>query len=147
MKTSTKAYIVFALIIISFGLGYYATPTKVEIKTVVKTETLKVEGKTKVIYRDKITHPDGTIVEKEVEREETNTREETKSLATSETLKTKDAGTVLSALGYINTSSPLSGIDYGITGSKRIFGALNGVGSVIVEKNNVKFGAGVGWGF
>lgn len=147
MKLTTKILISIALISLSFGAGYYATPTKIETKTIVKIETVKVEGKTKIVYREKITQPDGTVTERESEREDTNTREESKSLSQSEKIIINDSGLVLSGLGYINTKDLTNGIDYGIVISKRVLGALNSTGSVIVEKNNVKIGLGVGWSF
>ena len=109
-----------------------------------KTETLKVEGKTRVVYRDRSTLPDGTITEKEVEREETNTREESKTLATSEKSVIKDTGLVLSMIGLVDVTDITAKKEYGITASKRVFGALNVTGIATTEK---KLGLGLGWSF
>lgn len=147
MKPTTKTLMTIFLLAISFGIGYFSKPTKIETKTIVKTETVKIKGKTKIVYREKVTQPDGTVTERESEREDTNTREESKSLSQSEKIIINDSGLVLSGLGYVNTKDITNGTDYGIVISKRVLGALNGTGSVIVEKNNVKIGLGVGWSF
>lgn len=148
MTTIQKIGLALVALAMSFGLGYFTTPTKVETKTIVKTETLKVEGKTKVVYKEKITQKDGTIIEKEYEKEQTRTEESSKSLAQSESKSEKDTGLVIGALGYVNTKELTNGIDYGIIASKRVLGAINVIGSIVVEKDsNVKLGAGVGWSF
>lgn len=144
MKLPYKILAAITALAVSFGIGYYTTPTKIETKTVVKTETVKVEGKTRVVYRDKITKPDGTIVEKEVEREDSNSTEGTKSVAESETITTKDSGLVLGVLGIVDVSKPTDGIKYGVSVSKRVFGAVTVHGLVT---NKLELGAGIGWSF
>lgn len=148
MTTLNKILISISLLALSFGIGYFATPTKIKTNTIVKTETVKVEGKTKIVYREKITQPDGTITERESEREDTRSTEESKSLSQAETDVTKDSGLTLSVLGYIDTKDLTGSMDYGIVGSKRVLGALNATGSIVLEKDsNVKIGVGLGWSF
>jgi hypothetical protein len=65
MTTLNKIILLIISLAISFSIGYFATPTKIETKTIVKTETVKVEGKTRIVYRNKITKPDGTVTENE----------------------------------------------------------------------------------
>jgi hypothetical protein len=129
---------------ISFGIGYYATPTKIKTEIVVKTETVKVEGKTRVVYRNKITKPDGTITESEVEKEDTKSVEESKSLAESKTVTTKDAGAVISVLAIVDSRDIAGQREYGINVSKRVLGAVNVTGLVT---NKLKLGVGLGWSF
>lgn len=148
MSTLQKIGLALVALAISFGLGYFATPTKVKTETITKTETLKVEGKTKVVYREKVTQKDGTIIEKEYEKEQSNSEERTKALTEYRKEIEKDTGLVIGALGYVNTKELTNGIDYGVIASKRVLGAINVIGSVVVEKDsNVKLGAGVGWSF
>lgn len=144
MENKYKILIGISALVLSFGLGYYATPNKIVTKEVIKTETVKVEGKTKVIYRNKITKPDGTITENEVEKEETNSREESKSVATSEKSITKDLGLVLSGLYIVDATNISDKREYGITVSKRVFGALNVTGVATTDK---RIGLGLGWSF
>lgn len=135
------------LLVISFSLGYYATPTKTIVKQVVKTETVKVEGKTRIVYRNKVTLPNGTITENEVEKEETNTKEESKSVATFEKLTVKDLGLTISALA-VKPINDLNGETGGqIVLSKRLLGAVNITTSATVYKNDKLLGVGVGWSF
>lgn len=144
MTTINKIILAIIALAISFGIGYYATPTKIKTETVVKIETVKVEGKTRVVYRDKITKPDGTIVEKEVEREDSNSTEGTKSVAESKTVTEKDTGLTLGVLGIINVGSPQDGVKYGVSVSKRVLGAVTVHGLVTDGK---EIGAGIGWSF
>ena len=69
MKLQYKILAAIITLAISFGIGYYATPTKVQEKVKIEYKDSKVEVKTKIVYRDKITKPDGTIIEKEVEKD------------------------------------------------------------------------------
>lgn len=142
---NTKRTLAFILTgIVVFTAGRFSKPTKVETKTVTKIETVKVEGKTRVVYRDRVISPDGTIREKEVEREETNTREESNSVASSEKTVQNDVGLVLSALAITDTKDIHKDKEYAITASKRIIGALN-VSAIITSERKV--GVGIGWSF
>jgi hypothetical protein len=144
MTTIHKIILAAVALAISFGIGYYATPTKIKTETVVKTETVKVEGKTRVVYRDKITKPDGTIIEKEVEKEDTITREESKSVAESKSESLKDAGAVISVLAIVDSRDIAGQREYGINVSKRVLGAVNITGLVTTDQ---RIGLGVGWSF
>jgi hypothetical protein len=144
MTTKTKILLGIVALIISFGIGYFATPTKVVEKQVVKTETVKVEGKTKIVYRDRIVYPDGTIRETEEEREETNTREESSSVATNEKSTTKDSGLTLSALAVVSIDDIKGEREYAVHVSKRVLGALNVSAMATTDK---KIGVGLGWSF
>lgn len=144
MNNKTKGLFAIVALSLSFGLGYFATPSKIKTKEVVKTETVKVEGKTRIVYRDRIIHPDGTIVEKEVEREDSNTRTETSSNSTSESSVTKDTGLTLGALAITDVKSIGKELEYGVHVSKRVLGALSVNALVTTDK---KVGLGLGWSF
>ena len=145
MNKNTKYYIAGALALaLSFGLGYYATPTKVRIKTVVETKIAQQEAKTRIVYREKITLPDGTITEKENEREDTKTETEVSSVATSEKSTTKDVGLTVSALVFAPIRNVKEDQEYALVASKRVLGALNVSVMVTTDK---KIGAGLGWSF
>lgn len=144
MNNKTKIGLVLAGLALSFSAGYFATPNKVVTKTLTKTETVKVEGKTRIVYRDRVISPDGTITEKEVEREDTNTREESKSTASSEKSVTKDVGLVISALAIVDVKDVKGEREYGVVVSKRVLGALNVTGFASTEKT---VGVGLGWSF
>jgi hypothetical protein len=139
-----KIILAIVALAISFGIGYYATPTKIKTETVVKTETVKVEGKTRVVYRNKVTKPDGTITESEVEKEDTNTREESKSVAESKSNVSKDAGAIISILAIVDSTDIAGQREYGLNVSKRVLGSLTVTGLVTTDK---KIGAGIGWSF
>lgn len=144
MKIQYKILIGLAALAVSFGIGYYATPTKIQETVKVEYKDSKVEVKTKIVYRDKITKPDGTIIEKEVEKEDTNTREESESKIETEKIAVKDSGIVLGVLGIIDVDKPTDGIKYGISASKRVLGAVTVHGLVT---NKLELGVGVGWTF
>ena len=141
-----KRNIVIGLVLlaVSFGVGYFATPTKVktEVKEVVKI--VKEEQKTKIVYREKIVYPDGTTVEKEQEREDTNTREASESSRTASSETTKDTGLTLSALAIVDTKDITGQREYGVHVSKRVLGALSVNAMATTDK---KIGVGIGWSF
>lgn len=144
MNNKTKLLLIVAGLAISFGLGYFATPTKTVEKQVVKTETVKVEGKTKIVYRDRVVKPDGTIIESEVEKEETNTREESNTLASSEKTTVKDVGLTLSALAIKDVSELGKKTEFGVHVSKRVLGAVS---VNVLATTDKKVGVGLGWSF
>lgn len=144
MNNTKKVLISIAVLAVVFTAGRFSKPAKIQEKIVVKTETVKVEGKTKIVHRDKITKPDGTIIEKEVEREDTNTREESKSVASSEKKITNDSGLVLSALAVAPIKDIGGEREYALVASKRVIGALNVTAQVTTDK---KIGLGLGWSF
>lgn len=144
MNKSTKIALSVLVIAVIFTVGRFSKPTKVETKVVTKIETVKVEGKTRIVYRDKITKPDGTVIEKEVEREDTNTREESKSVASSENSVTNDVGLVLAALAVVDVKDIGGEREYALVASKRVIGALN---VSVMATSDRKIGAGLGWSF
>lgn len=144
MNKTTKIALSVLAIAVIFAAGRFSKPTKIETKVVTKTETVKVEGKTRVVYRDRVISPDGTITEKEVEREDTNTREESSSVASSEKTVTNDVGLTISALTYFPVSKPNSEPEYAVVASKRLLGALNGT---VMATSDKKLGIGIGWSF
>ena len=144
MNLTTKIILASIALALSFGLGYFATPTKIETKEVVKTVVQKEEAKTKIVYRDRVTKPDGTIIEKEVEKEESKSKEKSESEKIAETETTKDTGFTLSALVVVPINNIQSDKEYAITASKRVLGALNVTGMVTTER---KIGIGLGWSF
>jgi len=144
MNNSTKVLLSVLVIAVIFTAGRFSKPTKVETKVVTRVETVKVEGKTRIVYRDKITKPDGTVIEKEVEREDTNTREESNSVASSENTTTNDVGLTLSALAVVDVKDISGEREYAIVASKRLIGALN---VSIMATSDRKIGAGLGWSF
>jgi len=141
-----KKNIALALVALSlsFGLGYFATPSKIKTKEVIKTVTVKEEAKTKIVYKEKVTNKDGTITEKEVSREDTNTKESTASSRTNESTVTKDAGLTLSALAIVSVDDIKGKREYALHASKRVLGAFSVNGMVTTDK---KVGLGIGWSF
>lgn len=144
MNKPTKVLLAVLTIAVIFTAGRFSKPTKVETKVVTKVETVKVEGKTRIVYRDKITKPDGTVIEKEVEREDTNSKEESKSVASSENTTTNDVGLTLSALAVVDVKDISGEREYALVASKRLIGALN---VTIMATSDSKVGAGLGWSF
>lgn len=144
MNNSTKVLLSVLVIAVIFTAGRFSKPTKVETKVVTKVETVKVEGKTRIVYRDRVISPDGTITEKEVEREETSTREESSSVASSEKTIQNDVGLTLSALAVVDVKDISGEREYAIVASKRIIGALN---VSVMATSDRKIGAGLGWSF
>lgn len=132
------------LIALSFGAGYFATPTKVktEVKEVVKT--VKEEAKTRTVYKERIVYKDGTVVEREGEKESSNTKESNESTKTAKTDKTKDTGLTLSALAIVDSSDIKGHRDYGIHVTKRVFSNIT-VGAMATTDK--KIGLSVGLSF
>lgn len=144
MKTIHKIILAIVTLAISFGIGYYATPTKVVEKVKVEYKESKVEVKTKIVYRDRVTKPDGTIIESEVEKEDTNTTEKSEGSVATEKTVVKDTGLVLGVLGIIDVDKPIDGVKYGVSVSKRILGAVT-VHGLVTDRREI--GAGIGWSF
>jgi len=132
------------LLALSFGAGYYATPTKVktEVKEVVKT--VKEEQKTKIVYREKIVYKDGTTVETETEREDTNTREASESTKIANSETTKDVGLTLSALAIVDVKDIGGDREYGVHVTKRVF---SNVAIGAMATTDKKIGVSVGLTF
>ncbi len=147
MKLQYKILIGLLALTISFGIGYYATPTKIQEKVRVEYKDSKVEVKTKIVYRDKITKPDGTIIESEVEKEDTNTVEKSEGSIATEKIAVKDSGLVLNVLSVksIKDITGDTGIQIGIF--KRVLGALGIAGSLTGYKDEKLLAVGVSWSF
>lgn len=86
LRAHWRKLTVVALLAVAFAVGRFTTPgpSVVEVAKVVTVEKrVEVEGKTKekvvVVYREKTTKPDGTIVERETEKRETKTETERKT--------------------------------------------------------------------
>jgi hypothetical protein len=148
LDLKTKVVICIVLLAVGFGSGYFSKPTSVvtEIKEVVKTVTVKEEAKTKVVYKDRIVHPDGTIEEHERSQEQTNTREASlnESSKTSNTETKNDVGLTLQALAIVDIKDITGTREYGIYVKKRIFSNIS-VGAIITTDK--KIGAGIGLDF
>lgn len=143
-KNVTIGLSVIVLLAVSFYAGHYTKPTKVkdEVKQVVKTG--KEEQKTKIVYREKIVYKDGTIVEKETEREDTNTKEQTESIKVVTNETTKDVGLTLSALAVAPVSDITNDREYGVHVTKRVFSNI-AVG--VMATTDKKVGVSVGLTF
>jgi hypothetical protein len=63
---------------------------QVVTKTRVVTVAAKAETKRVVVYRDRVVKPDGTRIEREVERSDTETRETTRTEGTTNTERTTE---------------------------------------------------------
>lgn len=148
MKIQYKILLSIIVLAVTYSVGYYTGPMRIKTKEIVKTVVKKEEAKTKIVYRDRIIYKDGTIVEKEVEREDTKTTENTEQTKLSQKNEVKDAGLVLSLLGTVNLADIETSREYSVIASKRVLGALNVTGGVGVnEKGNIKVSLGGGWSF
>lgn len=144
MNKYTKIGLGVLLLAVVFTAGRFSKPTKVQTKIETKTITVKEEAKTRIVYRDRVISPDGTITEKEIEREDTNIREESSSVAKSENTVTNDSGLTLSALAIAPIKDLSGDREYAVVASKRVLGALNVVASISTDK---RVGIGLGWSF
>lgn len=148
MKAKYKTPLSILTIAVAFTAGVYSRPAKIETKIVEVIKTVKEEAKTRVVYRDKVTKPDGTIIEKESEREDTNSKELSQSDKRKDNIVTNDKGLVLSVLGTVNLSDIKSSREYSIMVTKRVIGALNIAGGATVsEDGDIKVSGGLGWSF
>lgn len=144
MKAKYKTLLSILTIAIAFTAGVYSRPAKIETKIVEVIKTVKEEAKTRVIYRDKVTKPDGTITEKEVEREDTQSKELAVTNKESESVTTNDVGLVISTVVTFKATDPNGDREYSVVASKRLIGALNMTGLV---SNQKRVGIGFGWSF
>lgn len=129
-----KLLLAAILLAVGAGIGYFAKPAKVETKTVevVKTQTKVEKGKTKVVYKTRIIHPDGTVEEIETTKEDShsNTEAVTDSTKQSEITVTNRAGLTVQALA-VSSFANLRQPEYGAYVSKRVVGNITvGVGAV-----------------
>lgn len=147
MNNSTKLLLGTLILAITFTAGKYSNPAKVQTKEVVKIVTQKEEAKTRIVYRDKVTKPDGTIIEKEVEREDTQSKEVATLDKDTESTVTNDAGLVVSAVVSFRADKPNGDREYSLIASKRLLGSLNATGLVGIDQGQIKIGIGTGWSF
>lgn len=147
MSNTKKVLLGLAIVAISFGVGFFAKPAKVqtEVKEVVKIVTVKEEAKTKIVYKDRIVYPDGTVKETERSEENTNTREgsTTEASKTAKTETTRDVGLTIQALAIVNIKDIGGEREYGLYAKKRVFGSIS-VGALVTTG---QVGIGVGMDF
>ena len=144
MNKATKIGLGVLILAVSFTAGRFSKPSKVQEKIVTKIEVVKEEAKTRIVYRDRVTSPDGTITEKEVETEETNTRTESSTASSSDKIVRNDVGLTLSALAIAPIKDIGGEREYALVASKRVLGGLNVAASITTDK---KLGLGLGWSF
>ena len=141
-----KTEIIAAILIlaIGYGIGYFTKPTKVETVTVEKVKIEKQAAEVKVVYREKITKPDGTIIETENSKTDTKTSENIDSQKESTTVIKNDVGLNIAALAIVDSSNLSGNREYAITASKRVLGNFSVNGIVTTDK---KVGVGIGFSF
>jgi len=144
MNKATKIGLAVLVLAVAFTAGRFSKPSKVEEKIVTKIEVVKEEAKTRIIYRDRVTSPDGTITEKEVETEETNTRTESNTASSSDKIVRNDVGLTLAALAIAPIKDIGGDREYALVASKRVLGGLKVAASITTDK---KLGLGLGWSF
>jgi len=117
---------------LGFGIGKYSQPakvvTKTEIKEVVKIVEKKEERKNVVVVSDKITKPDGTIIEHTETKDKTEINTDTniniaKDTKT-ESTQIRDSGLSIQALA-ITKLDDLNNREYGVLVKKRIVGNVS----------------------
>lgn len=142
-------YILALLIgIISFILGKYSNPSKIEIKEIEKVVTIEKQSSDKdekgIVYEKEIIKEDGT---KEITRTKIYQTQETikkESFASRETFKSiKKSFLPEHQVGLLYT---LKDNDYGITYQKRIFSSLY-IGGYFINGTEKQYGLNVSLGF
>lgn len=88
--------VILAALVGAFSAGRFSAPLQVETRTIkgetviekvfIKGDTVYVKEKAKIVWRDRVIKPDGTITEREVEK--TDTKEDTKVSITTNTERT-----------------------------------------------------------
>lgn len=148
MNNKTKIGLAVLALTISFGVGRFSKPAKVEIQTkeVVKTVTVKEEAKTKIVYKNRIVYPDGTIKETETSREDTHSNTETNTDIKKEasSVTTRDSDLTLQALAIVDIDNVAGKREYGLYAKKRMFGNVS-IGVLVTTDKKV--GAGIGYEF
>lgn len=139
MALKNKILILLAAIGIGFGIGYFTKPAKVV--EVIKKEIVKEAAITKIVYREKIVRPDGTVIETERSREDSHTSEQIKE-ESSKTV-TNRLGLNISALAYAPTNK-LTQTEYGVIVSKRVVGNVT---AGILATTDKKIGVTLGLEF
>jgi archaellum component FlaF (FlaF/FlaG flagellin family) len=143
-------------LIIAFGCGYFAKPTKVETVTktveVIKQDTSvkQNEKKNKKVTIDKHVNKDGSSDTKTVITDNgstetnTNTKTEIKKEDSSSTIVKNDIGLTISALAIVNSNDFTGKREYGVHITKRILGNVT-IGAMATTDKKV--GISVGMGF
>ncbi len=141
--TNTKKVIILVLAIsISFVLGKYSQPEKVEIREVIKTVEVekKQENKDVKVVKVKITKPDGTIIEREKLEDKTKSSSEVVKATDKrkEEIRTNKRDWLVS-VGYGKT---LNGLDFtgmndsfSIGISHRVLGSPAFIGVDVIHSN------------
>lgn len=134
------------VLLVAFGAGYFSKPSKIktEIKEITKTVIVKEEAKTRIVYREKVTKSDGTITEKEIEKEETKTTENSRSDSskTSNTEITNHSGITIQALAIVDVRNISGEREYGLYFKKRVFANIS-IGTLLTTDKKVGVGVGV----
>lgn len=159
MENLKKAGIVIILMLVAFGAGRFASPTKVVTKVeekvvnkeVVKwkTKTVIEETKNKEIIITKTVKPDGTVVEtkrivdkgtvsKDSSKDSQTEKESSKSKITVEVKEKSPPSWTISGLARYKDG----GVDFGASAYKRVLGPV-GVGVFGIQKGEI----GVSMGF
>lgn len=148
MENLRKYKIQFAIILIvlaiGYGVGYFTKPAKIETVTVEKVKIEKQAAETKIIYREKITKPDGTVTEIEQSKTDTKTSENIDSSKSSVNTVKNDIGLNLGALAVFDTNNLSNNREYAITVNKRVLGNFSVNAMVTTDK---KVGVGIGISF
>lgn len=135
---------VILILVIGYGIGYYSKPTKIETVTVEKVKIEKQAAETKIVYREKITKPDGTVIEKEQSKTDTKTSENTVSEKTAESVIKNDLGLNLGVLAVFDSNNLSGNREYAIMANKRVLGNFSVNAMVTTDK---KVGVGIGISF
>ena len=130
------------LVVVSFGVGYFATPTKVTTKEVVKEVKVKDEQKAKIVYKEKIVYKDGTVVEKETSQEQSSTKESSNTEVSRASETTKDAGLSLAVLGIVDANNIKGTVNYGLHVQKRFIGNVT-LGALATTDKKVGLSVGL----
>ena len=117
---------------VGFGIGKYSQPakviTKTETKEVVKFVEKKEERKNVVVITDKVTKPDGTVIEHTETKDKTEINTDTniniaKDTKT-ESTQIRDSGLSIQALA-ITKLDDFNNREYGVLVKKRIVGNIS----------------------
>lgn len=135
---------VVAILAIGYGIGYYSKPTKIETVTVEKVKIEKQAAETKIVYREKVTKPDGTVTEIEKSQTDTKTSENTQLESSRTSITKNDLGLNLGALAVFDSNNLSSNREYAITANKRVLGNFSVNAMVTTDK---KVGVGIGISF
>lgn len=132
MDLKSKALIVLAIAGLSYGLGRYLQPAKVEVREVIK-EVKVVERDTEYIDRE-VRRPDGTIERERIERERTKVDERRESDTSKIVSNLKPQWKVQALAGANPTDFNKQDIYYGVGIERRVFGSLFAGGWVNTRK-------------